>query len=59
MTEKKKSKMGRPTLPKDEKRKVFSLRFSKPEREKIKAAAKRAGEPMTKWAREALLAAAS
>jgi hypothetical protein len=57
MTEKKKSKMGRPKLPKGEAKKVFSLRFSKPERERIKAAAKRAGEPVTKWARETLLAA--
>jgi len=58
MTEKKKSKMGRPTLPKDEKRKVFSLRLSKPEWQRIKTAAKKAGEPETKWAREALLRAA-
>jgi len=50
--------MGRPTLPKNEKRKVFSLRFSKPEREQIKKAAKKADQPVTKWAREALLRAA-
>jgi len=58
MTTKKKKKMGRPTLPKDEKRKVFSFRLSKPEREKVKAAAKRERQPVTKWAREALLKAA-
>ena len=58
MTEKKKSKMGRPKLPKDEKRKVFSLRVSKPEWERIRAAAKKEGEPETRWARKTLLAAA-
>jgi len=58
MTEKKKSKMGRPKLPKDEKRKVFSLRVSKPEWARIKDAAQKAGKPETRWAREALLAAA-
>jgi hypothetical protein len=58
MTQKKKSKMGRPKLPKDEKRKVFSLRVSKPEWERISHAAKKAGEPETRWARKALLAAA-
>jgi predicted HicB family RNase H-like nuclease len=57
MTEKK--KIGRPKLPKGEAKKVFSLRFSKPEREQIKHAAKKAGEPVTKWAREALLRAAN
>lgn len=55
---KKKSKMGRPKLPKSDKRKVFSLRFSKHEREKIEHAAEKAGRPVTKWARETLLAAA-
>ncbi|MGA3172571.1 MAG: hypothetical protein ABSE62_16335 [Chthoniobacteraceae bacterium] len=58
MTQKKKAKMGRPKLPKDEKRKVFSLRVSKPEWQKISDAAKKAGEPETRWARKALLAAA-
>jgi hypothetical protein len=58
MTQKKKAKMGRPKLPKDEKRKVFSLRVSKPEWQKIKDAAKKAGEAETRWARKALLAAA-
>jgi len=57
MTQKKKAKMGRPKLPKDEKRRVFSLRLSKPEWEQIKHAAKKAGEPETRWARKALLAA--
>ena len=54
----KRKKIGRPKLPKGEAKKVFSLRFSKHEREKIKAAAKKADRPITKWAREALLAAA-
>jgi hypothetical protein len=58
MTQKKKSKMGRPKLPKDEKRKVFSLRVSKQEWGMIKDAAEKAGEPETRWARKALLAAA-
>ncbi len=50
--------MGRPKLPKDEAKKTFSLRLSKHERDKIKSVAKRANEPLTKWAREALLATA-
>lgn len=49
--------MGRPKLPKDEKRKVFSLRLSKPEWQRIKDAAKKEGEPETRWARKTLLAA--
>ena len=55
---KKKKKMGRPKLPKDEDKKVFSLRLSKHERKRIKEAAERDGRPVTKWAREALLKAA-
>lgn len=55
---KKKKKLGRPKLPKGEAKKIFSLRLSKPERDKIKDAAKRAKEPLTKWARKALLKAA-
>jgi len=54
----KKKKLGRPKLPKGEAKKIFSLRLSKPERDKIKQAAKLAGAPVTKWARKALLAAA-
>jgi hypothetical protein len=54
----KKNKMGRPKLPKGEAKKVFSMRFSKHERDKIKDAAKRAGEKVTKWARKVLLKAA-
>ncbi len=54
----KKKKMGRPKLPKDEAKKIFSLRLSKHERDKIKDAAKRDGEKLTKWARKALLKAA-
>lgn len=54
----KKKKMGRPKLPKGEDKKVFSLRLSKHERDKIKDAAEKAGEPLTKWARKTLLKAA-
>jgi hypothetical protein len=56
MTETKK-KIGRPKLPKGEARSVFSLRFSQAERKKIETAAKKSGEPLTQWARNALLAA--
>lgn len=54
----KRKKIGRPKLPKGEGKKVFSIRLSKHERDKIKHAAGKAGEPLTKWARKALLAAA-
>ncbi|MEP6671889.1 MAG: hypothetical protein ABJF10_22195 [Chthoniobacter sp.] len=57
MTQKKK-KMGRPKLPKDEGKKVFSVRLSKHERDKVKEAAGKAGESPSKWARKALLSAA-
>ena len=53
-----KKKIGRPKVSKDEAKKVFSLRLNKHDRDKIKDAAKRAGEPVTKWARKALLKAA-
>ena len=55
---KKKNKMGRPKLPKGEAKKIFSLRLSGNERDKIKDAAKKDGERVTKWARKALLKAA-
>jgi len=56
MTETKK-KIGRPKLPKNEARKVFSLRFSAIERKRIEDAADKAKQPVTQWARETLLAA--
>lgn len=58
MTLNKKKKMGRPPLPKGEVRAVFSVRFSNAEKATVEKAAKRAGEPVTRWARNALLAAA-
>lgn len=57
MTEKK-NPVGRPKLPKAQFRKVFSLRFSPPEKERVEKAAKAAKKPTTQWARETLLAAA-
>lgn len=56
---KKKKKIGRPKLPKDEAKKIFSLRLSKHERKQIKHAAEKSGRPVSKWAREALLKAAN
>lgn len=50
-------KIGRPKLPKNEKKTVFSLRLSAIEATQIERAAKQAGEPVTRWARTALLAA--
>jgi hypothetical protein len=52
-------KIGRPKLPKGEAKTLFSLRLSKPERQKIEHAAKKAGVKVTKWARESLLTAAN
>jgi hypothetical protein len=59
MTQIKKKRMGRPPLPKNEAKKVFSLRLSAIEQNRIETAAKRAGEPVTQWARTALLRAAT
>lgn len=51
--------MGRPTLPKKEKRaKFITTRLSPPEYEEIKIAARESGEAKTTWARKKLLAAA-
>lgn len=59
MTEKKRGP-GRPSLAEGTaKVVVFSLKMSAEERAAIGAAAERAGKPVTQWAREALLAAAS
>jgi predicted HicB family RNase H-like nuclease len=53
------SKMGRPTLPKKEKRaKFITTRLSPPEHAEIEQAANEAGEAKTTWARKKLLAAA-
>jgi predicted HicB family RNase H-like nuclease len=50
--------MGRPPLPKGEaKDVVFTLRLAENERDDLVAAAKRAGKPVTQWARVALLEA--
>jgi predicted HicB family RNase H-like nuclease len=57
MTETKK-KIGRPKLPKNEARAVFSVRVSALEKREIEAAAKKAKKPLTQWARETLLSAA-
>lgn len=53
----KKSKMGRPKLPKGEARKVFPIRLSDPERLAVEDAAKKAGLRPSEWARNVLLSA--
>jgi hypothetical protein len=51
--------VGRPTLPKKEKRALFmSTRLSPPEYAEIEAAIKSSGESKTEWIRKKLLAAA-
>jgi hypothetical protein len=52
---KSKKRMGRPKLPKNQARGVFSIRCSALERKQIEAAAKRTGKKPTEWARIALL----
>jgi hypothetical protein len=53
------SKVGRPTLPKKEKRGRFiSTRVSPPEYDEIMAAVKSSGEAKTEWVRKKLIAAA-
>jgi len=53
------TKMGRPTLPKREKRgKFISTRLSPPEYQEIMAAIKSSGAGKTEWVRGKLLAAA-
>ena len=52
-------KVGRPTLPKKEKRgKFISTRVSPPEYDEIMVAIKSSGEAKTKWIRTKLIAAA-
>jgi hypothetical protein len=56
---KKESNMGRPTLPKNEKRALFvSTRVSPPEYAEIEQAVAISGEAKTEWVRKKLLAAA-
>ena len=51
--------MGRPALPEGEARGVvFTVRVSASERDEIVEAARVAGQPVTRWARETLLSAA-
>ena len=50
-------RMGRPRLPKNQAKEVFSLRLADNERKAIEAAAKRAGQKATEWARNAMLGA--
>jgi hypothetical protein len=53
------TKMGRPALPKRDKRALFiSTRLSPPEMQEIETAIKASGEPKTEWVRKKLLAAA-
>jgi hypothetical protein len=52
-------KVGRPTLPKKEKRgKFISTRLSPPEYAEIEKAIRESGEAKTEWVRKKLLAAA-
>jgi Mobilization protein NikA len=48
-------KPGRPKLPKNRARKVFSVRFSKEELDSMKRTAKRSGKKVREWARNCLL----
>ncbi|MGH7951630.1 MAG: hypothetical protein ACREFE_06890 [Limisphaerales bacterium] len=53
------SNMGRPTLPKSEKRAKFvTTRVSPPEHAEIMQAVKSSGDAKTEWVRKKLLAAA-
>jgi hypothetical protein len=53
------AKVGRPALPKKEKRGLFmSTRLSPPEYAEIETAIKSSGETKTEWIRKKLLAAA-
>lgn len=51
-------KAGRPKLPPNQTRTVFPIRISKDERKLVDAAAKKAGERPSEWARNQLLTAA-
>jgi len=53
------NKMGRPMLPKQERRgKFISTRLSPPEYQEIEQAVRASGEAKTEWVRKKLLAAA-
>lgn len=53
-------KMGRPPKPRGEaKAEVLTLRLTKDERKATEAAAKRAGVPVSEWARRVIISAAS
>jgi hypothetical protein len=53
------AKMGRPMLPKKEKRALFvSTRLSPPEYAEIETAVRASGDAKTEWIRKKLLAAA-
>ena len=54
----KKSKMGRPKLPRGEARKVFPVRLSDPERRAVEEAASKEGLRPSEWARRTMSAAA-
>src|SRR6266542_6995968 len=56
---KKRIRRGRPRLPDEETRKLFSLRMSEQERSKIESAAKASGEKISQWATKQLLASTS
>jgi len=58
ITKKKIKKRGRPPLPKNKTRDVFSLRFSRDELAEMNRAAKQADQGVREWARNCLLAAA-
>jgi uncharacterized protein (DUF1778 family) len=53
------AKAGRPKLPTNKTRAVFPIRISEDERKIIDAAAAKAGERPSEWARNQLLAAAA
>ena len=49
--------IGRPRLPRGKAKEVFALRITPLEKRAIEAAAKRAGQRATEWARNAMLEA--
>jgi hypothetical protein len=51
-------KIGRPKLPKEEKKQVFPIRLSDLERRSIEAAATAVGQKTGEWARNTMLRAA-
>ena len=56
---KKKPRMGRPPLPEGQARTIgFTVRITEAEQEVLATAAARAGKPVAKWARAALIEAA-